>query len=227
MRSGNGRSGIPSWASISLEQERRAVCLAWAAPCCAYREFARADGLEVIEGPARRSARNAELRLESYLKCMPPVLETEEPKLADGNGGGPRGPGPDDPADGGEGDEEGQEVTAGHMFLARACWPCASCWFPSPLSSSRWVSPITSDRSSRSIGSIFMSRGCLWFSTALILASGWTLEAARGALERKDNRRYVRWLEITVGYRLGVSGVAGICVARIGSAGHLSPAQSA
>ena len=39
----------------------------------------------------------------------------------------------------------------------------------------------------------------LWVSTALILASGWVLEAARGAFERRDNARYMRWLEFTVG----------------------------
>ena len=39
----------------------------------------------------------------------------------------------------------------------------------------------------------------LWVSTALILASGWTLEAARGAVQRRDASRYMLWLEVTVG----------------------------
>jgi cytochrome c oxidase subunit III len=38
----------------------------------------------------------------------------------------------------------------------------------------------------------------LWLSTALILASTWTLELARGAFERKNSFRYARWLELTV-----------------------------
>ena len=42
----------------------------------------------------------------------------------------------------------------------------------------------------------------LWLSTALILGSSWTLELARGAFERKNSLRYVRWLEATVGIGL-------------------------
>jgi cytochrome c oxidase subunit III len=38
----------------------------------------------------------------------------------------------------------------------------------------------------------------LWLSTALILASTWTLELARGAFDRKNSLRYARWLELTV-----------------------------
>jgi cytochrome c oxidase subunit 3 len=38
----------------------------------------------------------------------------------------------------------------------------------------------------------------LWLSTALILASTWTLELARGAFQRKNSRRYAGWLEATV-----------------------------
>lgn len=38
----------------------------------------------------------------------------------------------------------------------------------------------------------------LWLSTALILLSGWMLEAARGAFERRDRARYMHWLEFTV-----------------------------
>ncbi len=42
----------------------------------------------------------------------------------------------------------------------------------------------------------------LWLSSALILASSWTFETARGSLERKNNKRYVRWLEYTAGIGL-------------------------
>jgi cytochrome c oxidase subunit 3 len=38
----------------------------------------------------------------------------------------------------------------------------------------------------------------LWLSTALILASSWTLELGRGAFDRKNSFRYARWLELTV-----------------------------
>src|SRR5438270_1961359 len=38
----------------------------------------------------------------------------------------------------------------------------------------------------------------LWLSTALILASSWTLESARGAFERTAHGRYVLWLELTI-----------------------------
>jgi len=38
----------------------------------------------------------------------------------------------------------------------------------------------------------------LWLSTALILASSWTLELARAAFDRKNSLRYARWLEVTV-----------------------------
>lgn len=38
----------------------------------------------------------------------------------------------------------------------------------------------------------------LWVSTALILASTWTLELGRGAFERRNSLRYTRWLELTV-----------------------------
>src|SRR5712691_8540738 len=38
----------------------------------------------------------------------------------------------------------------------------------------------------------------LWLSTALILTSSWTFEAARGSLDREASQRYVRWLAITV-----------------------------
>lgn len=38
----------------------------------------------------------------------------------------------------------------------------------------------------------------LWLSTALILASSWTLQDARAWLDRKDSRRYVRSLTVTI-----------------------------
>ena len=38
----------------------------------------------------------------------------------------------------------------------------------------------------------------LWLSTGIILASTWSLELSRGALERKNSLRYARWLALTV-----------------------------
>jgi cytochrome c oxidase subunit 3 len=38
----------------------------------------------------------------------------------------------------------------------------------------------------------------LWLSTALILASSWTLENARARLDGKDGRRYIRTLTVTM-----------------------------
>ena len=43
----------------------------------------------------------------------------------------------------------------------------------------------------------------LWLSTGIILASTWTLELARSALERKNSLRYARWLALTVAMGLG------------------------
>ena len=43
----------------------------------------------------------------------------------------------------------------------------------------------------------------LWLSTGIILASTWSLELARGALERKNSLRYARWLALTVAMGLG------------------------
>ena len=48
--------------------------------------------------------------------------------------------------------------------------------------------------------------GLLWVSTGLILLSSWTLEIARGCLERKNSVRYARWLELTLG--IGVAFLA-------------------
>jgi cytochrome c oxidase subunit 3 len=42
----------------------------------------------------------------------------------------------------------------------------------------------------------------LWVSTGLILASSWTLETARGSLERRNSHRYAHWLALTLGIGL-------------------------
>lgn len=130
---------------------------------------------------------------------MPPVIETEEPKLADTHGGGPRDLGPDNHGGGGDGDEEGRDpryVPGAGLLAMRLALVSITALFIT-------VGVAYYERSQSSVNwqHIRVPR-FLWLSTALILASGWILEAARGALERKDTRRYVRWLEITVGVGL-------------------------
>ena len=42
----------------------------------------------------------------------------------------------------------------------------------------------------------------LWLSTAIILASSWTLETACACFQRRNSDRYVLWLEVTAGIGL-------------------------
>jgi cytochrome c oxidase subunit 3 len=129
---------------------------------------------------------------------MAPALETEERKLADGNGGGPRGPDSNEPGGHRWGDDGGQDD------YGRPSVPGAGLLAMRFLLVSIAVLFIT-------VGFAYFQRSrtgvnwqhiriprLLWLSTALILASGWALETARGALERKSNASYVRWLQITV-----------------------------
>jgi len=127
---------------------------------------------------------------------MPPVVDAEELRLAHGNGGGPPRGGEEDHG-GGWGDDGGQDpgghyvpgagllavrfllvsvsmlfVTVGVAYHARARLP------------SHWQH-------------ILVPRA-LWLSTALILASSWTLEIARSAFERRNSWRYTRWLAATL-----------------------------
>jgi cytochrome c oxidase subunit 3 len=131
---------------------------------------------------------------------MPTAPETAEPKLAGPHGGGPRDLWPDDP--GGGGDEGGgdsgpsRHVPDAGLFAMRFVLLSITTLF------------IT-------IGVAYFARSrtgfnwqhirvppLLWLSTALILLSSWTLESARGFLERKNSIRYARWLELTLGIGL-------------------------
>jgi cytochrome c oxidase subunit III len=128
-----------------------------------------------------------------------PVAEILEVKAGGPNGGGPhdrdphdhRGGGGDD--GGGHGDNDGRRYVPGAAMLGmRFLLVSVSVLF------------IT-------VGVVYHARArspqhwqhihvppLLWLSTALILASSWTLELARGAFERKNSLRYARWLEGTV-----------------------------
>jgi cytochrome c oxidase subunit 3 len=132
---------------------------------------------------------------------MPTAADSAEPKLAGPHGGGPRDLWPDDYGGGGgdDGDEAGggsRRVPDAGLFAMRFVLLSVTTLF------------IT-------IGAAYFARSrsgfnwqhihvphLLWLSTALILASSWTLEIARGCLERKNSTRYAHWLELTLGVAL-------------------------
>lgn len=147
---------------------------------------------------------------------MPPVLETEELKLADPNGGGPRDPGPDDRGGGGDGDEGSPDpryVPGAGLLAMRFVLVSIAALFIT-------IGIAYYERSQSAVNwqHIRVPR-LLWLSSALILASGWMLEAARGALERKDHARYVRWLEITAGGGLAFLGSQVLALRELASQG--------
>jgi cytochrome c oxidase subunit 3 len=137
---------------------------------------------------------------------MAPVLETEERKLAGGNGGGPRGPDFNDPGGRGWGDDGGQDgygrpyVPGAGLLAMRFMLVSIAVLFIT-------VGFAYFERSRSAVNwQHIQIPHLLWLSTALILASGWALETARGALERNSNGSYVRWLEITVAIGLAFLG---------------------
>jgi cytochrome c oxidase subunit 3 len=123
-----------------------------------------------------------------------PVAETLEVKAGGPHGGGPRDHDPHDRGWGG-GDDGGNHdrgVPGAGLFAMRFLLVSISMLFVTigvayhqrAKTSAHWqhihVPPL------------------LWLSTALILASSWTLELARGAFQRKNSLKYARWLELTV-----------------------------
>src|ERR1700676_2333892 len=122
---------------------------------------------------------------------MPPVLETEGLKLAGTNGGGPHdddpgghGGGGDD--DDGRQDRDGRHIPGAGLLAMRFALVSIGALFVT-------------------IGIVYAARArsganwqhirvpqLLWLSTALILASSWTLENARAWLNRKNGRRSSR-----------------------------------
>lgn len=134
---------------------------------------------------------------------MPPVLETEERKLAEGSGGPPRDPYAGD-GGGRRWGDDGDHAGRGRQYVPGA-----------GLLAMRFMLV--------SIAMLFLTLGfayfershtglnwqhihvppLLWLSSALILASGWTLEFARSALDSRRRRGYTVWLGIAIGIGLG------------------------
>jgi cytochrome c oxidase subunit III len=129
---------------------------------------------------------------------MPTAADAAEPKLAGPGGGGPRDLWPDDYGGGGDDGEEGPGyVSDAGLFAMRFVLLSITTLFIA-------------------IGAAYFARSrspvnwqhirvphLLWVSTGLILLSSWTLEIARGYLERKNSIRYARWLELTLAIGLG------------------------
>ena len=132
---------------------------------------------------------------------MPTVAETAEPKLAGPNGGGPRDLWPGDHGGGG-GDDGGEQgggsryVPGAGLFAMRFVLVSITTLFVTI-----GVAYFARSRSSVNWQHIPVPR-LLWLSTALILASGWTLESGRASLESKNSTRYAHWLELTLGIGL-------------------------
>jgi len=127
---------------------------------------------------------------------MPPVLETEVLKLAGNNGGGPHDDGPGGNGGGGDDDDGGRRdrhhIPGAGLLAMRLALVSITALFVT-------------------IGIVYFARSrsglnwqhirvpnLLWLSTALILTSSWTLENARAWLARKNGRRYMRSLTVTM-----------------------------
>jgi cytochrome c oxidase subunit III len=133
---------------------------------------------------------------------MPTVTDAAELKLAGPNGGGPRDLGPDDHGGGGgdDGDWEGgrpRYIPGAGLFAMRFVLVSITALFVTI-----GVAYFARSRSPINWQHIQVPQ-LLWLSTGLILGSSWTLETARGSLERKNSNHYARWLEITLAIGLG------------------------
>jgi len=126
---------------------------------------------------------------------MAPAPETEERQLGDTSGGGPTDRGPGDPGGGGDGDGSSPDpryVPGAGLFAMRFVLVSVTALFVT-LGIAYYLraqSPVNWQH-------IRVPR-MLWLSTAIILASGWMLEAARGAFARRDKARHMRWLKFAV-----------------------------
>jgi len=131
-----------------------------------------------------------------YLKSMPPVLEAEELKPAGPNGGGPRDLGSGDRGGGGDDDDDhkrGRFIPGAAMLAMRFVLVSITVLFITVA-----VAYYVRSRSPVNWQHIEVPH-LLWLSTAFILASSWTLESARGSLERENIARFILGLEITLG----------------------------
>ncbi|HEY6391338.1 MAG TPA: cytochrome c oxidase subunit 3 [Bryobacteraceae bacterium] len=121
---------------------------------------------------------------------MPPVLEVEELKPAGPNGGGPRDLGPGGRGGGGDDDDHqrGRFIPGAALLAMRFVLVSITVLFLTV-----GIAYFVRSRSPVNWQHIQVPH-LLWLSTALILASSWTLESAR-----RNTTRYVRQLEITLG----------------------------
>ena len=136
---------------------------------------------------------------------MAAVLDTEELQLADIGGGGPPDIGTGDDGRGGDGDGDGgspdpRYVPGAGLMAMRLVMISVSVLFITVGIAyyERAQSPVNWEH--------IRVPPLLWLSTAVILASGWLLEGARGALSRGDTLRYLHWLEFTAGGGLAFLG---------------------
>ncbi len=116
---------------------------------------------------------------------MAPATETEELQLADVGGGGPPDFGPGDDGGGGDGDggsPDPRYVPGAGLLAMRLVLVSITTLFVTVGIAyyERAQSPVNWQH--------IRVPHMLWLSTALILLSGWMLEAARGAFERGTMR---------------------------------------
>src|SRR5712675_2300783 len=128
---------------------------------------------------------------------MPPVLETEVLKLAGTNGGGPHDDGPGGNGGGGDDDDGHQDRDGRHIPGAGLLAMRLALISITALFVTIGIVYFARSRSGWNWQHIQVPR-LLWLSTALILLSSWTLENARRWLNRKDSRRYIRSLTVTM-----------------------------
>ena len=128
---------------------------------------------------------------------MPSVVEIELPKLSGPNGGGPHEPDLGGHGGGGDDDEGGRHSRGRHIPGAGLLALRVVLVSITALFVTIGIAYFARSRSGLNWQHIHVPY-LLWFSTALILISSWSLEIARAALDRKHSRRYVRSLAITM-----------------------------
>jgi cytochrome c oxidase subunit 3 len=123
-----------------------------------------------------------------------PVAETVEVKTGGPHGGGPRDVDPFDRGGGGPDDNSNRDrgVPGAGLLAMRFLLASISMLFVTIGVAYHQRAKMPAHWQHIHVPAL------LWLSTALILGSSWTLELARGAFERKNSLRYVRWLEVTL-----------------------------
>jgi cytochrome c oxidase subunit 3 len=133
------------------------------------------------------------------------VLDTEVIKLAGTNGGGPHDDGPGGNGGGGDDDDGRQDRDGRHIPGAGLLAMRLALISITALFITIGIVYFARSRSGLNWQHIRVPQ-LLWLSTALILSSSWTIENARRWLNRKDSRRYIRSLTVTM--CIGVSFLA-------------------